>query len=300
MFGDLPARVRPWIFYLLAFSMITVVAVAPGASTGTAMLTPLVATLLMLLVVTRQGWTREGWAGLGLHRLGVRSWVLAVVVPMAVVGLGYALLWGSGLADVGANEATNGYGLAMLPVLLLTNTVFASVTVSLTEEIGWRGYLLPNLGYLGTRRSLLVSGFLHGAWHLPFIFLTDLYHADGNRWLVVPLFMVAVTCSGVFMGWLRLRTGSVWPAVLAHSANNAAMAWFAAYTMGDSVVLEYVAGESGLVAVVGYAVVAAWVLTRIGKADTTVAGDAQPLGAGATTGASVIGPVADHIPVADQ
>ncbi len=33
--------------------------------------TPTVAALVMLLVVTRQGYAREGWKVLGLHRLGL-------------------------------------------------------------------------------------------------------------------------------------------------------------------------------------------------------------------------------------
>jgi uncharacterized protein (DUF927 family) len=32
--------------------------------------TPTVATLIMLLVITRDGYTKEGWTSLGLHRLG--------------------------------------------------------------------------------------------------------------------------------------------------------------------------------------------------------------------------------------
>ena len=36
--------------------------------------TPTVAALIMLLVVTREGYSREGWKVLGLHRLGLSVW----------------------------------------------------------------------------------------------------------------------------------------------------------------------------------------------------------------------------------
>ena len=36
--------------------------------------TPTVAALIMLLVVTRDGYSREGWKSLGLHRLGLSVW----------------------------------------------------------------------------------------------------------------------------------------------------------------------------------------------------------------------------------
>ena len=42
--------------------------------------TPTVATLIMLLVITRDGFSREGWKSLGLHRLGLSVWWIAIGV----------------------------------------------------------------------------------------------------------------------------------------------------------------------------------------------------------------------------
>jgi hypothetical protein len=43
----------------------------PGPGMWTVwMFTPTMATLIMLLVVTREGYSKEGWKSLGLHRLG--------------------------------------------------------------------------------------------------------------------------------------------------------------------------------------------------------------------------------------
>jgi membrane protease YdiL (CAAX protease family) len=99
--------------------------------------------------------------------------------------------------------------------------VIATLTVSLGEELGWRGYLLPRLAAsLGNRRGMALTGLLHGLFHMPIIFLTPFYHPDGNRWLIVPLFLAAFTVGGLLYGYLRLGTNSVWPASLAHSAPN--------------------------------------------------------------------------------
>jgi uncharacterized protein len=43
--------------------------------------TPTVATLIMLLVVTRDGYSKEGWKSLGLHRLGLNVWWIAFGAP---------------------------------------------------------------------------------------------------------------------------------------------------------------------------------------------------------------------------
>ncbi len=47
-------------FYAITLALMVAVALMPGASTEVAMLTPLVAVVLMLFVVTRDGYTREG------------------------------------------------------------------------------------------------------------------------------------------------------------------------------------------------------------------------------------------------
>ncbi|RPI24244.1 MAG: CPBP family intramembrane metalloprotease [Chloroflexota bacterium] len=77
------------------------------------------------------------------------------------------------------------------------------------EEIGWRGYFLPHLLPLGRNRALLHSGQFHGVFHLPLILLTPFYHGLGNRLIVIPLFLMALTAAGVWYGYLRLRNRSV-------------------------------------------------------------------------------------------
>ncbi len=262
MFRELSPTRAAATFYALAVLLVTVVA-ATGGSTAAAMLTPAVATLLMLLLVTREGRTRAGWASLGLHRLGLRSWAPAVLIPLAVVAAGGAVLVAAGGAF-----GTSGQAAALpwwlLPGALLLNIAYASLTVSLTEEVGWRGYLLPRLSRLGARRALLLSGVLHGLWHLPVILLTDLYHPLGNRLVVIPLFLVTVAAAGVFLGWLRLRSGSLWPAVVAHSAHNVAVAWLGLTVTGNALTAEYLAGDSGAVTAFAYVALAAVLLRRVG------------------------------------
>jgi membrane protease YdiL (CAAX protease family) len=84
---------------------------------------------------------------------------------------------------------------------------------------------------------------------------TDLYHNTGNPLLIVPLFLVTLTLAGVFFGFLRLWTGSVWAVAIAHAAAN--MAWEIMTEMTETkspLVLEYVGGESGVIMIVGLAV----------------------------------------------
>lgn len=50
--------------------------------------------------------------------------------------------------------------------------VLSTLTLSLGEELGWRGYLLPQLLSVGRTRALVLVGLIWAAWHMPLIFLT--------------------------------------------------------------------------------------------------------------------------------
>ncbi|QBE48348.1 CPBP family intramembrane metalloprotease [Leucobacter triazinivorans] len=132
--------------------------------------------------------------------------------------------------------------LALFPVLaILPNSI-----VGFGEELGWRGWLLPALRPLGLWPALLLSGAIWGLWHAP---LTLLGHNYGLMdWRGVALMTINCTILGVLFGWLRLRTGSVWPATIGHGALNGTggmIMWFVA--AGETVRPELVtvAGVAG-------------------------------------------------------
>jgi CAAX protease family protein len=266
MFRNLTDRTKAAVFYALALSFsFALVPLAPIFGERVAvitMFTSLLAVLLMLLVVTRDGYTKAGWAALGLHRAGFRAWGFALLVPFLILGFTYSVVWATGL---GAFSVPAG----SVPIELLFDLVASIVIVSLfafVEEIGWRGYLLPHLSSIGRGRALLLSGFLHGVWHLPILLLTPYYHNLGNPWIVTPLFLATLTLAGVLYGYLRLMTDSVWPATIAHGAYNAFWGKFTLLTVTASpVTLEYLAGESGVLPLIATAVVAGYVGYRLSR-----------------------------------
>ncbi len=270
MYTTLSNLVKAIVFYLLAFSLEVIAAVALAPLIGelaplAGMFTPTIAVLLMLLVVTREGYTREGWASLGLHRAGLRAWGAALLLPLLVLAGAYGVLWASGVASATLPARLSGAALIQLVFKTLIMIAIGVFSGTLGEELGWRGYLLPKLLFLGPRRALLLSGLLHGIWHLPMILLTPYYHVEANPVIFLPLFLASLTLAGVFYGWLRLTSGSVWPAAIAHRAINQFWAGFAAITVTTSPLLvEYLAGEAGLLTLIGIAIMAAVLLVRLG------------------------------------
>ncbi|GED17558.1 CAAX protease self-immunity [Aneurinibacillus migulanus] len=93
-------------------------------------------------------------------------------------------------------------------------------------------------------RPILVSGMIWGVWHLP-LMVAGLYYASPILLLSIVLFMISVTSFGYVIAYLRLATGSIWPAVFLHSTWNAIIQnVFDLFTQGDSVLLW--TGESGV------------------------------------------------------
>jgi membrane protease YdiL (CAAX protease family) len=105
--------------------------------------------------------------------------------------------------------------IAMIPLAALLNAIPA-----FGEELGWRGWLVPTLRPLGTWPALLISGAIWGVWHSPVILLG--YNFGRTDVTGVLLMIGGCVAWGILLGWLRLRSASVWPAVIAHGALNAA------------------------------------------------------------------------------
>lgn len=117
----------------------------------------------------------------------------------------------------------------LLPVVAIGPVV--NIIPTLGEELGWRGYLLPQLDKaFGQKRAILYSGIIWGVWHAPMIALGHNYGFGylGAPWTGILMMTLFCVCSGAFLSWLTLKTGSVIPAAMTHSAINA-MAGLALY-----------------------------------------------------------------------
>lgn len=234
------ARARFVGFCVVALSLaLLAVVVAPPGSDGVQLLTmatPALSTLVMMLVVTSEGWHRAGWSRLGLGRLGLRGWPAALGIPIVVI-------LGSAMAAALVVDVTWD-----LQASLFVSVPVGVVTVSALaffEELGWRGYLLPLLPP-GDRSAALV-GFVHGLWHLPLVLFTTAYLPDGNRAVTIPVFLALLTTAGVVYGRLRALTGSLWPVIIAHGTFNTLLGAMATVSTGHGEAAHpYLTGESGI------------------------------------------------------
>ncbi len=103
---------------------------------------------------------------------------------------------------------------------LATLGMIGSCITALGEELGWRGFLVPQLARI---TSFPVVGFVSGAiwasWHVPLIVWAD-YRGFGPVWYSVTCFAVLVMGIAFLFAWMRLKSGSVWTAMLLHASHN--------------------------------------------------------------------------------
>ena len=211
------------------------------------MVTPVVVVGLITIFGTPRGQRGHLWASLGLRRLGLRSWPAALgiaAVMVLLVPYGAATLLGT--AELIPGHPTPASWLNG-SVNLVINLAMATV-LALTEEVGWRGYLLPRVqAVISRRRAALVVGFIHGLFHLPLVLLTTTYDSVGSRWIIAPTMVATLTFAGVLYAWLKDRSNSVWPVAFAHGAANTVIDGAGLIVVISPIALAYTAGEGGIV-----------------------------------------------------
>jgi len=183
------------------------------------MLTLLVSAGVIIRLCRRwwpQRWSEGALPGLGFTQSPHIAFYVAAMtagVMMPIVG-GMLTQWlaqghevSQDIKQLGANTT-----LALrLPLALLVISLGPMV-----EELLFRGVLLSAIARLtGNGTAIVLSAALFACVHLPD--LSFLWYALPNLFLL-----------GIILGWLRVQSASIWPAVVAHGMNNllAVVSWF--------------------------------------------------------------------------
>jgi hypothetical protein len=106
---------------------------------------------------------------------------------------------------------------------------------------------------------MILMGVIWGLWHWPILALGYNYGFEysGAPWLGMLVFIWFTTTFGTILGWLTIRGGSVWPAVIGHGALNGIAALPALFILGEPNPLLGPLAH-GLIAGIPMSLVAAW------------------------------------------
>jgi membrane protease YdiL (CAAX protease family) len=162
-----------------------------------------------------------GWAGFrgllsGLTRWRVRArWWLVAISPAALVLLTLAALLLTGQSPPDFTGVLRQFGGSSAAAAFLF--VLATVASSVGEEVGWRGYALPQLQrQFRPLPATLVLGLLWWLWHLEFFIIDKLPLSQ------FPAYLIEVVAVAMILTWLYNRSGgSILLVVVFHAAYNA-------------------------------------------------------------------------------
>jgi uncharacterized protein len=153
-------------------------------------------------------------------------------VPLAYTSVAYGAVWALRLGSWNSEfvgEVAQSFGLRGLPawgsltlyvISMATGGTILNLSATLGEEIGWRGFLVPELAKQMSFTSVsLLSGIVWSAWHCPLLLFAD-YNTGTNRWYAFCCSTVVAVSASFILAWLRLKSDSVWPAALFHASHN--------------------------------------------------------------------------------
>jgi uncharacterized protein len=153
-------------------------------------------------------------------------------VPLLYATITYGIVWGLGLGgfpnrDFMRNLAGS-IGLHASPavstviyVLLMGSFgLVGSLSRTLGEEIGWRGFLVPELAKrMSFTSTALISAVVWACWHYPVLIWGD-YNAGTPTWYGLTCFTVLVFGASFIFAWMRLKSGSLWTGAILHASHN--------------------------------------------------------------------------------
>ena len=159
------------------------------------------------------------------------SW--SYLLPFLYALVTYLIIWISGLGGFYNHEfvenAISQIGIDRLPgsvsflLFVLLTAVFGFIKGSISalgEEIGWRGFLAPAMyKQFGFTITSFVSGIIWAVWHYPILIFAD-YNNATPVWYGLACFTAMIIGLSFIFTWIRLKSGSIWTAVILHASHN--------------------------------------------------------------------------------
>jgi membrane protease YdiL (CAAX protease family) len=168
-----------------------------------------------------------GWKW-GETKYQIQSWY----IPLLYASIAYAIVWILGFGGFGNPHFTRTLveqmhlgGPAWVSVTLamvLTGVygLIRSIASALGEEIGWRGFLVPELSRTTSfTATAFISGAVWSLWHYPILIFGD-YNAGTPTWYGLTCFTVMVIAMSFVFAWIRLKSGSLWTGAILHGSHN--------------------------------------------------------------------------------
>lgn len=186
--------------------------------------------------------------------------IWSYLIPLLYAFVAYLAIWVFGWGGFYDKEFVNnltesfglgpigsGFTIIIYFILLGVFGTIRSTASALGEEIGWRGFLVPELyKKYGFTKTSLISGFIWGIWHLPILLFAD-YNSGTPSWYAMSCFIILIVSMSFIYTWFRIKSGSLWTAVILHASHNLFIQGFFTPMTQDTGNTAYYIDEFGIV-----------------------------------------------------
>ena len=197
-----------------------------------AMWSPGIAALVTKLIYDRN------IRGLGWKWGKTKYQVWSYLLPFLYTFIAYIIIWITNLGGFYDAEHINKISTQYLvPMGITTQSHFLIITLlvlvssilifligcffALGEEIGWSGFLVPQLSKITTfSKTALLRGVIWSVWHYPIILFADYATKGIPKWYSIICFTVFFISISYAFTWLRIKSGSLWTGVIMHASHN--------------------------------------------------------------------------------
>ncbi len=183
---------------------------------------------IITLLTSKKSIKEIGWKW-GKTKFQLQSYLL----PFLYALIGYSLIWWTGwgkfhdatfVSMVADRLGMQGQSESLVILIYVMQEAILGVIIgaifALGEEIGWRGFLTPTLyKSYGFTKTSVITGLIWGIWHLPLIIWSD-YNNNTAVWYSCICFMILILNVSFIFTWYRIKSGSIWTAVLLHASHN--------------------------------------------------------------------------------
>ena len=141
-----------------------------------------------------------------LKKISKKVFFISVILGIVVFFLNIFVssFFNSIISFLGYSSSRVGVIISDYPIwLLIINLILTALLPGICEEVAHRGMILSATKKIGKGKAILISALLFGLLHLN---IEQFFYA---------------TLIGLFLGFLTLATGSIFPAMIIHFMNNA-------------------------------------------------------------------------------
>jgi membrane protease YdiL (CAAX protease family) len=178
---------------------------------------PTLAGILVTGVFQGREGLRDLWRRMTRVRVGGRWILIVLLLPLALALLTLAVTFLAGGLRINFVFLAP---LSLLPLLLIYMLIFTG----LAEEVGWRGYALPELQKTqSAERASWILGIAWGWWHIPALLFPQWLRGELNPGLVIAVLLgitFGVVGWTIVITWIYNNTSSVFWIILLHGWNN--------------------------------------------------------------------------------